>query len=96
MKGNKKFLRGEILNYLMTTYPDGIPEQVLFHRFYEYNETEEIKMSTEYLTEKGYTEKKEVPHPYKEKQKVRWFKITAKGIDLLEGNISKDAGIVLD
>ncbi|WP_252714605.1 hypothetical protein [Treponema phagedenis] len=58
MKGNKKFLRGEILNYLMTTYPDGIPEQVLFHRFYEYNETEEIKMSTEYLTEKGYTEKK--------------------------------------
>jgi len=45
------------------------------------------------LAEKSYAEKKEIPHPYKERSFVRWFKITAKGIDLIEGNIESDAGV---
>ena len=93
MKVKTAFLRGELITFLHTVYPDGIPEQVIVRAFYDYNERDVIISSLEYLAEKGYAEKKEIPHPYKERSFVRWFKITAKGIDLIEGNIASDAGV---
>ncbi|MEL5719148.1 hypothetical protein [Treponema pedis] len=93
MKIKTAYLRGELIKFLCTVYPDGIPEQVIVRSFYEYNEHQVIISSLEYLTEKGYAEKKEIAHPYKERESVRWFKITAKGIDLIEGNIEDDAGV---
>ena len=95
MKVKPAFLRGELVQFLHKTYPDGIPEQVIARTFYDYNEKDAILSALAYLTEKGYIEKKEVPHPYKEQSYVRWFKITAKGIDLIEGNIARDNGVVL-
>lgn len=95
MKVKNTYLRGELLRFLHTVYPDGIPEQVIVHSFYEYNKQTEIIAALEYLCEKKYIEKKETTHPYKELDAVRWFKITARGIDLIEKNIPKDLGVYL-
>ena len=95
MKVKAAYLRGELITFLRTVYPDGIPEQVIMRSFYDYNERDVIIAALEYLAEKGYVEKKEIPHPYKEQAIVRWFKITAKGIDLIEGNIALDKGVYI-
>lgn len=95
MKVKSAYLRGELIAFLHTVYPDGIPEQVIVRAFYDYNERDVIISSLEYLAEKGYAEKKEIAHPYKEREFVRWFKITAKGIDLIEGNIALDKGVCI-
>lgn len=95
MKAQKIYLRGQLVKFLHSIYPDGIPENVIVHAFYEYNKQQEIVSALEYLCEKNYVEKKEIAHPYKERDFVRWFKITANGIDLIEGNIPQDAGVCL-
>lgn len=93
MKMGNDFLRGELLKFLHAVYPDGVPEQVIVRSFYEYNEPDAISSALAYLSEKGYAQKKETPHPYKKRAVVRWHKITAKGIDLIEGNVAQDAGV---
>ena len=58
MKVKTAYLRGELITFLHTVYPDGIPEQVIVRAFYDYNERDVIISSLEYLAEKGYAEKK--------------------------------------
>lgn len=94
VKIENNFLRGELLSFLHTVYPDGIPELMIIETFYEYNETSAIQSALAYLCEKEYAEKKETKHLFQKNKKFRWYKITAKGIDLLEENISKDVGII--
>lgn len=95
MAKQTNYLRGQLLKYLQTLFPEGIPEQVILHAYYDYNRQQDILRALAYLCEKEYVEKKEANHPYREDAKVRWWKITAKGIDLLEGAIEKDAGVLL-
>ena len=40
-------------------------------------------------------ERKEHPHPYLEYEKLQWYKLTACGIDLLEGTIGEDPGVLI-
>ena len=93
MKQN--ILRGKILDILKKTYPDGVDEITMISILYQYHKTEDIQASLEYVVDKDYVEKKQQPHPFIEQNHVRWYKLKPKGVDLLEGNIDPDPGILI-
>lgn len=87
-------LRGEILDYLRFIGNKSVDELNITHIFYMDYLHLDIKDSLFYLSDKGYISKNEVDvfgHAYKKKN---IYKLTAKGIDLLDGLI-KDSGIVV-
>lgn len=88
-------LRGKILALLKKVYPDGVDEITIISILYQYHKTDDIHASLEYIAGKGYAEKKQQPHPFKEHEHVRWYKLEPKGVDLLEGNIEGDPGILI-
>jgi len=90
-----KHLRGQLLDFLRRIYPKEIEELGIISVFYEYYRDRDIRQSLQYLVDKGYVEKEERKHPYRRRDKLCFYKITAKGIDLLEGTID-DAGVVLE
>jgi hypothetical protein len=93
MKDN--ILRGKILGLLKKVYPDGVEHQTLITILFQYHKTGDIATSLEYLVDKGYILKKEHPHPFMEQELVRWYKLTPAGVDLVEGNIPADPGILV-
>jgi len=93
MKQN--ILRGKILALLKKIYPDGADDITLLSILYQYHKTDDILASLEYVADKDYAEKKQHPHPFKEHEQVRWYKLTPKGVDLLEGNVDPDPGILV-
>jgi hypothetical protein len=93
MKQN--ILRGKLLELLKRVYPNGVDEKTVISILYQYHKTEDIAASLEYLVDKQYAERKQFPHPYLEQEKLQWYKLTASGIDLLEGNIPDDPGILV-
>jgi hypothetical protein len=93
MKDN--ILRGKILGLLKEVYPEGVEHQTLVTILFQYHKTDAIATSLEYLTDKGYILKKEHAHPFKEQELVQWYKLTPEGVDLVEGNISADPGILV-
>jgi hypothetical protein len=93
MKDN--ILRGKILDLLKKVYPDGVEYQTLITILFQYHKTDDIAASLEYLADKEYVLKKEHPHPFMEQELVRWYKLTPRGMDLLEGNIGADPGILV-
>ena len=90
-----KALRGQILDFLKRIYPREIEELGVISVFYQYHTDKDIRQSLQYLADKGYVEKREVPHPYHRRKKVHLYRITAKGIDLIEGTIH-DEGILFE
>lgn len=90
-----KELRGQILDFLKRVYPHTIEELGIISVFYEYYGDKDIRQSLEYLVDKGYVAKEKKSHPYRRRKSLNFYKITAKGIDLLEGTI-EDAGIILE
>ncbi len=86
-------LRGTLLDFLKHLYPEGGEIGSINAVFYQYHRIDDISEALEYLADKGYIQKKEIPHPYKKQEVVRWFKILPKGIDLIDGNIPHDPGI---
>ena len=93
MKDN--ILRGKLLHLLKTVYPDGIDHQTILSILYPYFKDDAIDASLEYLTGKEYIEKKEQPHLYIKQEIFKWYKLRPKGIDLIEGNIAVDPGILI-
>ena len=93
MKQN--ILRGKILDLLKKVYPDGVDEITMISILYQYHKTEDIQASLEYVVDKDYVEKKQMPHPFIEQNQVRWYKLKPKGVDLLEGNIDPDPGVLI-
>jgi hypothetical protein len=93
MKDN--ILRGKILGLLKKVYPDGVEYQTLITILFQYHKTGDITASLEYLVDKEYVLKKEHPHPFMEQELVRWYKLTPHGVDLLEGNIAADPGVLI-
>ena len=93
MKQN--ILRGKILALLKKVYPNGVDEVTIISILYQYHRDIDILASLEYLVCKGYALRKEHSHPYMELEKLLWYKLTASGIDLLEGNIPEDPGITI-
>jgi hypothetical protein len=93
MKDN--ILRGKILGLLWKVYPDGIDGQTMMSILFQYHKTDDILTSLEYLVDKEYILKKEHPHPIMEQELILWYKLTPAGIDLLEGNVRADPGILI-
>ncbi len=93
MKQN--ILRGKILALLKKVYPDGVDEITVISILYQYHKTEDILSSLEYIVDKDYVEKKQQPHPFMERQYIKWYKLKPNGIDLLEGNIDPDPGVLV-
>ena len=87
-------LRGKILQFLRELFPQGTDAMTVIGIYYEYYRREDIIDSLEYLTSKGYVEKREVPHPSRKLEKLATYTINAAGIDLCDGTTS-DAGITI-
>lgn len=88
-------LRGKILRLLFDLYPDGLEHSSIVGIYYQYEKVEEIEKSIQYLCDKKLVEEKNRPHPYRTNQNVKWYKITANGVDLIEGTASADYGITV-
>lgn len=88
-------VRGKILALLKKVYPDGADEITIVSVLYQYHKTEDVYAALEYVVDKDYVEKKQQPHPFTEREYVRWYKLKPKGIDLLEGNADPDPGILI-
>jgi len=87
-----KLLRGQILDFLKRIYPREIEELEILSVFYQYYKDVEIKQSLAYLVDKGYVEARKVSI-YNKKQHTL-YKLSPKGIDLLDGTIEDPAIIV--
>lgn len=88
-------LRGKILKLLSEQYPEGLERITLISIYYQYDKVDDIDKSLAYLCDKGYVQKKEHPHPYKENKKITFYKITPEGIDLIEGTTEAEPGIII-
>lgn len=84
-------LRYEILDFLNRIYPRAVEEIEIISVFYRTYRAKEIKRQLYYLVDKGYIEADEVEIPYIYYEKKKLFKITPKGIDLIEGRIRDDS-----
>jgi hypothetical protein len=94
MEQKNNGLRGTLLEWLNKLYPDGADLRLLVGTLYQYHKPDDIKVSLEYLADKGYISKKELPHPYKAGELIVIYKITPAGIDLMDGTTS-DPGIAM-
>lgn len=88
-------LRGKILEFLRDLYPEGADERTIEGIFYEYHRYDDIIESLAYLADKGYADRKEVPHPYKSAERIRLYKITPAGIDLMDGTTTDPAVTII-
>jgi len=88
-------LRGKIMDILRKIYPDGVDYKTMVSILFQYHKTDEISSSLEYLVDKEYVLKKEHPHAFLPHETIKWYKLTPKGIDLLEGNVDTDPGILI-
>jgi hypothetical protein len=88
-------LRGKLLEFLRDLYPEGADERTIVGIFYEYHNYDDIVESLSYLADKGYAERKEVPHPYKAVERIRLYKILPAGIDLMDGTTIDPAVTIL-
>jgi len=91
----KNILRGKILSFLRDIFPDGADGLTVVSVFYQYHRDEDIRESLAYLEAKEYVSRKDLPHPYKPREVVSLYKISPQGIDLVDGNIGNDPGIIL-
>ncbi len=93
MRVKSNELRGKILAFLRYMHPDSVDEQVVVAVYYQYYKHKEIISAIEYLADRHYISKIQKPHPYKEGENIRIYKIMPDGIDVCEG-IKTDAGIM--
>lgn len=84
-------LRGAILQFLKDIYPEGAEKRTILSIFYQYHRYEAIERSLEYLVDKEYVSRKDVPHPYRTSDNISIYRITTKGIDLLDGLMADPA-----
>jgi len=94
MEKDKKALRGKLLSFLRYIHPDKAEEGAIIGPYYAYHEPESILRELEYLVDKGYIIREERPHPFKERKKVRLYKISPDGIDLQDG-IKEDPAVTI-
>lgn len=85
-------IRGKILEFLKEIYPEGAEQLTILQVFYEYHKAEHIDRALEYLVDKGYATRRDIPHPYKKGLFLKLYRITPKGIDLQDG-LSADPGV---
>ena len=95
MGAEGKEIRGWLLNIVDRAKPYGASFKVIEHTVADMGfhvSENEIKAHLKYLLQKGYTSLKEMDH-MGIKRSLNF--ITAKGMDLKEGNIPPDPGVML-
>ncbi len=88
-----RLLRGYILKFLYEIYPRDIELIGIVDVFYKDWRVASLKKALEYLTDKEYVEKKEIEAPGRKFTRVTIYKLTPKGVDIVEGNL-KDNGVL--
>lgn len=94
-KMNNCLLRGRLLGLLKDVYPEGLEQTMIIGVFYQDEKVDNIIRELEYLTDKGYIQQKKTPHPYKQNRFIINYKISPTGIDLCEGSITCEPGIII-
>lgn len=93
-KPEQRIQRGELLRMLYRMYPDAIGNNVIDQTF-TWVTPGLLRSHVAYLVDSGYATREDIDH-----EKYKWstadyiLKVTPKGIDLLEGNIQPDPGIL--
>lgn len=88
-------LRGSILMFLVEVYPERVEELSIAQIKYEYYEYSDILKALAYLADRGYVDKDESPHPARPTKKVRMYRATSKGMDVVEGTTT-DPGVLVE
>ena len=94
----KELIRGKILYYLKLIYPQAATLPLLQAEmdYFGYPlPLEELSFHVAYLREKGLIELEGVRGPYSPRS-IHMAKITARGIDLLDGRLPSDEGIYIE
>jgi len=94
----KELIRGKILYYLKLIYPQTATLPLLQAEldYFGYPiPLEELSFHIAYLCEKGLIDLEEVRGPYSPRN-ISMVKITARGIDFLDGRLPNDEGIYLE
>lgn len=89
-----KQLRGAILQMMNNLNPTAAEENAIIAAYYQYYKPAVIRKSLQYLVDSGYLNKTKDPHPFMRLEKITRYKISPKGINLLEGD-ARDVGIVV-
>jgi DNA-binding PadR family transcriptional regulator len=89
-----KQLRGAILQMMNALGPTTAEENAIIAAYYQYYKPQEIRRSLQYLVDSGYLELTRIPHPFLRHEKIRSYRITPKGINLIEGD-AEDVGIAV-
>ncbi len=89
-----KQLRGSLLQMFKNISPSAVEESAVIAAYYQYYKPVEIRRALQYLVDSGYLEKTKDPHPFHRFEKISRYRITPKGINLLEGD-TVDIGIAI-
>ena len=95
MVSSKQSLRGIILKFLGEVYPHMALEIDLLDMFHEDWTVKTIQQALQYLVDKGYVERIDKPLRFLQFEKKIFYKLTPKGVDLLEG-VVEDPGVLVE
>lgn len=87
-----KTLRGDILQFMFGIYDSRAAESSVITAYYAYYHPDQIRKALAYLTDSKYLECEATRHPFKALEKVKYYKLTPKGINVIEGSLA-DPGI---
>ncbi len=88
-------LRGELLEFLKIAYPGFVLELDIIGVFYRDWRDTQIRQDLAYLVDRGYVERIKKPHPVKQRRVQAFYKLTADGVDLIDG-IAVDPGVLIE
>ena len=95
----KELIRGKMLFYLNLIYPQtaNLPLLQAEMDYFGYPvPLEELSFHIAYLAEKGLVQLESVRGPYAQQRNANRVKITAHGIDYLDGRVPPDEGVYLE
>lgn len=94
MNAQAQVLRGDLLQFLGTIYPSEAKETSIIAAYFQYHTPAAIMKALNYLADSEFVEKIERPHLFRPLDKVAFYKISPKGINLMERSIT-DAGVTV-
>lgn len=94
MDALNKQLRGAILQMMKNINPTTAEENAIIAAYYQYYKPIEIRRALQYLVDSGYLDRTRAPHPFLRMEKISTYRISPKGINVLEGD-AQDVGIAV-
>ena len=91
---NNKTLRGILLLILHRVYPAPMIELDIIGMLYPDFRDSQIKENLCYLVDKGYLVLEKSPHPLKKRIFINKYRLSAEGLDLINGDIDDNCVLV--